>query len=303
VVYALIIFLAVHALLLLALKPALNRLAPDKFHLDFKGPGWLFPLFFFRARSLSLMIRGGEDRDRVYLRADSVSFWVSPLDLLRGRLVLVHLRLIHPFLEYVNRQDSYEKNRLLPSPGRFLIRGGRILNGHIKVSDETRAPRYEIELSKIHVRNGTLDVGVPAQIFFTIEQGKARLGDGHLEVRSGAKSGWLVLEGTLGDITSMQGLPFFGSRFYLELAHKWDMETGKSFVEGQISGSERDRNPVPFDFEVNWSDYKLTMDLGIQRLIENVIHNTRPRGISIKSGVIMGGRGFFELIKKDYGDD
>ncbi|MCE9599457.1 MAG: hypothetical protein K8S54_15960 [Spirochaetia bacterium] len=294
--------LFIQVLLLVVLKPILNRIAPELFTIHFTGPGWIFPLFFFRAKKLSLMIRGGPDRDRVYLHADSVSFWVSPLDLLKGRIVLVHMRLIHPFLEYFNRQDSHEKNRLLPAPGRFLIRGGRILNGRIKVTDETRTPRYELELSKIHVRNGSVDVGVPAQLFFTLGQGTAHLGDGNLEVRSGERSGWLVLSGTLGDITSMRGMPFFGSRFLLEMAHKWEAETGRSVVAGQISGSEQDRNPVPFEFEVNWSDYRLTLDLGLQRLIEQVINSTRPRGISIKSGVLMGSRQFFELIKKDYGD-
>lgn len=293
--------LFIQVLLLLMLKPILNRIAPELFTIHFSGPGWIFPLFFFRAKKLSLMLPGGPDRDRVYLHADSVSFWVSPLELLKGRFVLVHLRLIHPFLEYFNRQDSHEKNRLLPTPGRFLIRGGRILNGRIKVTDETRTPRYELSLSKIHVRNGSVDVGIPAQLLFTLGQGTARLGDGHLEVRSGERSGWLVLNGTLGDITSMQGMPFFGSKFTLELAHKWDGSAERSLVEGQISASEKDRNPVPFEFEVNWSDYRLTLDLGLQRLIEQVINNTRPTGINIKSGVLMGSRQFFELIKKDYG--
>jgi ABC-type multidrug transport system fused ATPase/permease subunit len=99
------------------------------------------------------------------------------------------------------------------------------------------------------VKNGELDVGVPAEVFFTLSQGKASLGDGTLEVRSSKKSGWLVIEGTLGDITSMQGMPFFGSRFYLELAHTRDMETGRTLIEGQISGSPHDRNPAPFEFD------------------------------------------------------
>lgn len=292
----------VHSVLMLLLKPALNRVAPGQFHIDFTGPGWIFPLFYFRARKFSLMLRGGEKRDRVYLEADHVQFWVSPFDLLRGRLVLWRMRLIHPVLEYVNRQDSSEKNKLLPAPGRFLIKRGRIRHGRIKVTDETRTPRYELELSKIAVKNGELDVGIPAEVFFTLSQGKASLGDGTLEVRSSKKSGWLVIEGTLGDITSMQGMPFFGSRFYLELAHTRDMETGRTLIEGQISGSPHDRNPAPFEFEIDWNDYRLTMDLGIQKLIEQVIKNARPQGISIKSGVILSSRRFFDLIKKDYGD-
>ncbi len=294
--------IVVHSILMLLLKPALNRVAPGQFHIDFRGPGWIFPLFYFRARNFSLMLRGGEKRDRVYLEVDLIQFWISPLDLLRGRLVLWRLRLLHPVLEYVNRQDSREKNKYLPAPGRFLIHRGRIMNGRIKVTDETRTPRYEMELKRISVKNGHLDVGVPAQVLFTLAQGKALLGDGTLEVRSSPKSGWLVMEGTLGDITSMKGVPFFGSRFYLELAHTRDAVTGKTLIEGQISGSQHDKNPAPFDFEINWDDYRLTMDLGIQKLIEQVINHARPQGISIKSGVILSSRRFFDLIKKDYGD-
>jgi hypothetical protein len=298
--WAAVIIVCVHTVLMLLLKPLLNRIAPDAFSIQFRGPGWIFPLLYFRARDFQLMIRGSETRDRIFLSCDLVQFWISPIGLLQGKLVIWRLRLIAPFLEYVNRQQSYEKNKLLPAPGRFLVKRGRIRNGRIFVRDETRSPRYQMELDRIDVKNGSLDVGVPISLFFQIQRGRARLGDGLLEVRTRDGSGWLALEGTLGDVTSMQGLPFFGRRFHLELAHTKNGTPGRVLVEGQISGSQTDKNPAPFDFTVDYKDYRMTLDLGIQKLIENVIHTARPSGITLKSGVILSSRRFFGLIKKEY---
>ncbi|MBX7057820.1 MAG: hypothetical protein K1X75_07105 [Leptospirales bacterium] len=303
------------ALLLLAqlllygplLQRLLNRWLAPSFSIGFGGVGFILPLLSFRARNFRMMIQPTLQSDRVYFECQGLRFRISLLHLFFFHLRIVGLRLDRARLEYVNRVDSHQKNRFLPGRHRVEIRGGDVRNGLIIVRDETRTPVYRMELRDLQLHDLNMDVATPVDLLFRTGRGSAQIGSGLIEIgqtRSGG--GFIRLNGvTWGEISSMDGLPFTGWRIALFAHHEGDArgrraEGALSFISPDPARATEGVRPgadaVHFEFPLHWEDYAISMDLGLQRLIGEVLRHGRAPWVS--RGLLLGSRSVFEIVKK-----
>lgn len=298
---------------LLCWSPILRRIINVMFrrqlNVSFKGPGLILPLLRFYAWDLRLLAPGNRERDRIFISVDSLSFWVDPVHLLIGRLRIVGLVMKRPVLQYTNRQHSHEKNRYVPRRNRVEIKNSTIERGMVIVQDETLAPIYRIALRDIMLEGGDMDVGTSIDVFFRSRRGTARLASGFLEIASGHGRGTIRVWGaSWGELTGMGDLPLMRGRLVLEAYHTGGSQ-GRS-VQGILanapprkSDDERNfhihdvRTQMPFEFELDWERYRLTFDLGLMRLIEEVLSGTRAPNV-LRGSVLSGVRGLFELFRK-----
>ncbi len=272
--------------------------------LHFRG-GLALPFFYFYARNFKLILPGGPGRDRVFFEARKLSFWIDPFFLLIGRLRIVNLRLDLAFLDYRNRQESFLKNRILPRRHRVEVKNMMVHRGRVTVSDESRSPVYRLELNNIDLENADWDAGTPVDIFFRAARGSADIGSGRIEIGNSAGTGFIRLWGvTWGELAAVGELPFLGRKLALEAFHSGG-STGRHIhgTLGNFHSSNMDyvyrdglSTPVSFAFDVDWSDYQITLDLGLQKLIGSILQSARSSALS--RPILLGGRGVFEMIKK-----
>jgi len=282
----------------------INRLAKDYFSLHFEGGFRLFSLTF-RARAFSLIFPGSSEKDRVYFECHNARFRIDLVFLFMGRLRIRDIHLEHPFLDYRNRMESYLKNDLLPGRHRIELKNLNIHRGRITVSDETRTPVYRLELKNIQLENADMDVATPVDVFFRAQRGEADIGSGKLEIGTSANIGYIRLRDvTWGEITAVGNAPFMGSRLLLEAFHSGGSE--KRAIQGSVGtlGGQKTnylekgsmRNTIYFSFEADWNEYRITLDLGLQKLIGEILRTASASVLS--TGLVLGGRGVFEILKK-----
>ncbi len=308
------IIIAVAGLLTLQIicaGPILNRILArvlrPYFFLDWRGIGLVLPLLYFSARRVRFMIQGGPDRDRVYFEARSLRCRIDPIFLLLGRVRVVGLRLEEPLLHYFNRQASYQKNRLLPRRHRIELKNLSIKDGFLLILDETMAPAYRLTLRDVVLENADMDAGTPIDVLFRAEKGQARIDSGHLEIGRHGHEGTIRLWGvTWAEIAGLGDMPFMSRRMALYATHTGGSHGRKA--QGLIGTTPAGKpvkeffslsevsTRISFDFAINWEDYALTFDLGIQKLIGEILGSANASGFS--RGVLPGLRTVFELLKK-----
>lgn len=250
------------------------------------------------------MFHGELAHDRVYLGVKRVTFRVDPFFLLIGRLRIIRLDLVEPYLEYVNRMESHRKNVYLPRRHRVEFKNARIQNGRLFVRDDTMTPTYRLEMRDIDVENLDVDVATSVDFLFRTERGEAMLAGGRIEIGTRRDEGYIRLRDvSLPSIASLDRIPFLEGRMSLTVAH-----TGGSsgrHVQGVLGPSaglhDSFRDPheegvFTFEFDIDWDDYRITLDLGIQKLIEQLLANARAGWLG--QGIVLGSRGVFEMFKK-----
>ena len=259
---------------------------------------------WFQARNLKLAFAPDHSTDRFYFESDRVHFAVSPLHLLFGRILLLKVSLGTAYFEYINRIDSHKKNRLLSRRHRFELKDMDVQDGTVTVIDETLPGPYRLTISKIHLESADMDLSTPVDLFFRMERGQALIGSGSIEAGKSRETGFIKIRGiTYGEITSLERVPLMGYGFSLTAYHRGGSDSRE--VEGRLrildsSGTGGEDQGIPYGFLIKWTDYNLTMDLGIQKLIENVLKSARP-GL-MERGLILGSRGVFDLVKKPQGE-
>jgi hypothetical protein len=63
-----------------------------------------------------------------------------------------------------------------------------------------------------------------------------------------------------------------------------------------MGNSTQDDVGIPFQFTINWKEYKLPMDLALQKLIENIFNTLQPT--LIEKGILLIGKEVFDRVKK-----
>ncbi|MCR9143292.1 MAG: hypothetical protein NXI24_13650 [bacterium] len=298
-----------------ALQALLRRIFYRHTSLGFHGI-FFVPLLYFRSGRFRLMFHGESTHDRVYFEAKQVSFRIDPFFLLLGRLRLVNLKLKDPYLEYINRMESHKKNRFLPARHRIELKRAHITGGRLFVRDETMTPVYRLEMTGIELDNMDLDIGTPIDFLFRTERGEAEFASGRIEIGQTRGVGFIRLRDVAWtEIASLEKLPFTG-RLALSVSHTGGSRSRS--VQGQISATaapgaagvpgestasiasikdpHKSLNNVNFQFDIDWNDYGVTLDLGLQRLIGKILDNADAGWLG--QGIVIGGRGVFEILKK-----
>jgi hypothetical protein len=222
-------------------------------------------------------------------------------------LRLVGLRLREPYLEYINRMASHKKNRYLPARHRIELKGTHIQDGRLFVRDETMTPVYRLEMTNIEIENMDLDVGTPIDFLFRSERGEANFASGRIEIGNRQGAGYIRLRDVAWtQIASLDNLPFTG-RLALSVSHAGGSQgrhiqgqltaTGNGSPDGaSLKDPHESLTNVNFAFDIDWNDYRVTLDLGLQRLIGKLLDNADANWLA--QGIVLGGRGVFEILKK-----
>ena len=289
------------------LRLILNRLFRSYVVISFRGLGFIVPFLYFHARDLRILAPGSDKRDRIYFESKHIRLRLEPIFLLLGRLRIMHLRLDHPILDYTTRQESHEKNKILPGRHRVELKNAELQSGQVFIQDETMAQIYKIAILDIQLHNCDMDISTSADLFFRTRRGSAVIGSGKVEIGGTAGKGYIRVRGvSWGDILGMGDTRFLRGGVALEVEHQGGARgrevrgvvaslpassVGDQFVRIDELGTR-----IPFEFEIDWDDFILTFDLGLQRLIQYILNNGKATGIS--SGLLTGIRGVFELIRK-----
>lgn len=252
------------------------------------------------------------DYDRIFLEIKNINFFIDPILLIFGKVRIIKLFMNTPYLEYYNRVDSYKKNKFLPKRHKVEIKNANIFNGRIYVRDETMKPIYRLELKYIHLDNMDMDLGTPVDLLFRTKRGEAHIASGRIEIgQSNNNEGYIRLWGlTWSELTSLENIPLMGQRLALTAHHNGGSNSRQ--INGQIGYSNTPSTSVlqtqdegftnvNFEFDAQWDDYKVTIDLGIQKLIGNILQNAQTNWLN--SGFLMGGLGVFNMIKKSDGQN
>ena len=310
------------------LRKLLSIFFGEKSALHFRASPFLFPPLYFSARDFRFLYRGTVERDRFYIEARRLRFWVNPFFLCFGRLRIHRLYLDKPLLHYFNRQDSYKKKQLLPKIGNFQIKNIGIRNGSLYVEDDTIWPVYRFYMKNIQCQKMSVDLGVPVHMFFQIQKGEAELAGGRLEIRKKGKKGFIRLSQINWErITNLQKLPFAPDKVELR-AHFY--EKNKSFLIYGLAGASmntlekikkldsldfdtaafpkdleglenlgddlRKLGAIKFFFESHPRNYQTTLDLGLQKLLEETLEKAETSWHSM--ALVWSGRRLFKLFKK-----
>lgn len=297
-------------LALLSTPIALSRFLPrmlmrrwPALRLRLSGPGFLSP-FHFRASSLHLEW-DSPGTDRLLLRCGSMHFRVSLLSLLspsspRLRLINVHARDL--YVEYENRIDSFQKTRLLPRRGLVIVEGLHITNGETYLIDHTLPGPYRFRLTDICLQDARFDAATSVQLLFDMRAGHARLGDGTVDVQEHGGEGTVLLKNVNWNavIGVESGFHLPGTAFTLHIQHHVLLHD-RLAVRGNLhllgnNVREASDGGIPFAFVLDLNDYRLTIDLAVQRFVEQMLRHARP-GL-LESGVVLVGREIFERLKK-----
>lgn len=282
-----------------AVLSLLPRILPIQIRM--KGPGFISP-FFFSARDISIVWRG-KGTDHLLLRSAAVRFRISFLQLFLFRICFRSFFLSRPYLEYDNHVDSFKKTKHLPPRKRVIIDSLNIEEGEVALVDYTLPGPYRIRLRHINLDGGRVDLATSADLLFQIRSGSAELGRGMILAHHNGKIGTLSLKNVdWNSIIGMEHLPFLpGTAFSLLLEHHLLSDSrvqvhGTLHLLGQRNENEPEASGVPFSFQIRWEEYRMTMDLGIQKLIEQIFTYARP-GL-VEAGLLFVGKEIFNRFKK-----
>jgi hypothetical protein len=267
-----------------------------------KGPGFLSP-FFFTARDVSFSYKG-EGTDHLLLRCSALRFRISLSQLLLFRLRFRSFSLADPYLEYENHVESFRKTRLLPARHRIQIDSLNIENGEVYVVDYTLPGPYRLRIRNIHLHGGTVDLATSAGLLLQIRRGRAELGGGIILAHRTGRTGTLLLKNVdWNSVIGLEHIPFLpGTEFSLSVRHH-TISDDEVKVQGRLhllgsgdESSEVEMSGIPFAFVIRWDDYRMTMDLGIQKMIDQILTHAKP-GL-IQAGLLYVGKGIFDRFKK-----
>lgn len=283
-----------------ALLSLLPRLLPVQIRM--KGPGFLSP-FYFTARDVSFSYRG-EGTDHFLLQCSSLRFRISLTQLLLFRLRFRSFSLVEPYLEYENHVESFRKTRLLPARRRIQIDSLRIEKGEVFVVDYTLPGPYRLRIRNINVEGGVVDLATSAALLLQIRRGRAELGRGIILAHRTKETGTLLLKNVdWNSVIGMEHIPFLpGTAFSLFVKHRVVSDAlvlvhGSLHLLGSRPGMEAETNSgIPFAFQIRWDDYRMTMDLGIQKLVDQILAHAKP-GL-IEAGLLFVGKEIFDRFKK-----
>lgn len=272
------------------------------FNISFSGIGFISPLYFL-ANNFYIQFNYKNDFDYFELSCKKIRLFINPISLLKKKLIIEKLLMELPYLYYENKYNSYRKIDLLPKFNRVIIKNFKIINGKILTIDYMLPGPYQLYLNEINCIINQFDLAVPISLLFFIQKGVARLEQGTLEIQMNYDSlkptGSIILKNIKW--TSIVGIsvPFIGTSFdlFVYFTHQNQEEVlVKGYLHPLGVGENSKEEGMPFQFFINWSDYRLPIDLGLQKLIEKIFENINPS--LLEKGIVYIGKEFFDRIKK-----
>lgn len=270
--------------------------------IHFEGRGFIHP-FLFEAHNVHVKFEFNHEMDTFDFKCNQISFKIKILPLLIGKVHLKDLYIYKPNLFYENKLNSFLKIKILPHQKRVCIKNLNIIEGEVFVIDYLLPGPYKLKITDITIKNAKMDLATPVNLLFFIEYGEAKIDKGTIKAithyrKDSKPEGSLILKQIKW--TSAMGLeiPLIGTTFDLNVyyTHLNEQET---FIKGYLyltGNKEEQENGIPFEFVINWRDYRLPMDLSLQKLIENIFSTVQPS--LIEKGIFYIGKEVFDRVKK-----
>lgn len=269
--------------------------------MDWKGGGIHFPWMVFGISEFRIFFPGHNQTDIIEITSEKVVGRLSFSNLFLGKIVFRHLDLKKPKGSYINRQPSEEKVEHLPKRGLVLIENANIDGGELYIEDRNMTPIYKILLADIFVKNLNMDSGCPMTFLFQSEYGRCKIGEkGRLFVeKSDPTDGVITLTGaTWTDLAGLKiiPLPILNDRIDLRASFQNFYSQDTVSVKGTLRNSERSDSSAQellthiesqdtkdrassFRLEINWSEYALPFDLALKKLLLEIFHKLKIKGV------------------------
>jgi hypothetical protein len=246
-----------------------------------RSSGLIFPFLFFYAQDLEVKTSGYNKTDIVKVKARRIYFWINPFLLLIGKIRINHFNITGLDIKYLNRIPSAQKIKYMPPEGKIIISSATIRKGIIDIEDRTVFPLYKVKIEDIDLENSRIDLGIPLRLIFASDYAYCKIDSGDILSSCENGEGNLQVQGvTWGKLINLDILPigFLKNKIDLDVSFKHEKNsTTFTGTLGQIN-----RNPdkqeliaepkrLDYKFSINWSDYKLPFDLGLKKMISQLL--------------------------------
>ena len=250
---------------------------------------FFLPGFFFYGKNLHLVLEEAPSLDSANLKMGTVFFWLDPFSLLLGKIRIRNLFLKDFHIFYLNKIPSDKKIHLVPPPHKIKITGN-LENGSFDLEDRSRFPIYRLSLRDILMHEFQLDPGFQLGLFFFAKKGQCKIGSGTLHTHLLSKNhGILRVSGvTIGEFVNLEVLPLLSNNVELatEFKHKEGITEYRGVLGQNFLPEEAEKNPdlpkkrkVGFQFTIDWSEYRLPLDLGVRLLLSQLAKGTNIGGV------------------------
>ena len=284
-----LIFVFIQILLLGPIFTFLINLLLKKYaKIDFNKSFFFLPFFIFFGKDLKISTFDRERLDEVELSIQYLFFFLNPFYLLIFRIRFYLTIFYNLHMKYINKVPSIDKIKLLPPVNLVYFRYSFLLRASMEIEDRSVFPIYKTNITDLNLYNTHFDPSIPFALLFHTRKGHCKLGSGHIRVSQKKEIGSLSLQGvTWGELISLQDLPIGLLNNELNLKADFLNLKKETHITGFLNFEKLDpeqtiagvKKNLPFSFRVNWKDYKLPFDLGLKKVISQMLLGLNYTGI------------------------
>jgi hypothetical protein len=267
-----------------------SKISSHKITFKCKYGFFVLPFFFYFARKLQLKVDKEFGKDEIELDIQKISFWINPFFLLIGKLQIRNLQIKGLKGKYINLIPSKEKINWLPQKGRFLLKNASLQNGELFIEDKVLISQPKILLKNINIYRTSFDLAYPVQLLFFSKSASCNLGSGYVKTELiFPNHGFFKISGlTLGEFLNVGGINLDPlSITVLELHADYKHFPDKTHIRGIFGKKAKmkeanindTKERFAFQFALSWKDYRLPIDMAIQKLILLIFEGTVIKGV------------------------
>lgn len=250
---------------------------------------FFLPLFRFYGKNIHLLVNIGPKFDSANLRIDKLSFSISPVELFKGKVLIKNLFIQKLIGNYTSRIPSKEKIKWLPPDGKVMLKNGNLVDSDLLIKDRTRFPAYNVHLKKLNLQGVNMDLGYPGHILFHTKKGSTEIGSGIVQTELYFPDhGFVKISGvTWGEFMNIESIPIQPLKSTVELHAEFKHKEHVTNFRGVMGRRAKSRGAEPvsdserfgFNFDFNWKENKLTIDLVLRKLIYKIFSGTLVDGV------------------------
>lgn len=273
----------------LGLSHLIRKLTKGKIQFSARIGIFFIPTFRFYGKDIHLLVNLGPKMDSTNLKIQRVSFFISPIELFKRNILIKKLDLFKLEGHYISRIPSKEKTKWLPPDGKVVIQNANLLHSDLIIKDKTRFPVYHIHLKKIDLHDVNMDMGYPGHILFHTKKGYCEIGSGCVQTELYLPDhGFIKISGvTWGEFMNIESIPIQPLRSSVELHAEFKHKGDITNFRGVLGRRAKDRGREPaadserfgFNFDLDWKENKLTIDLVLRKLIYQIFSGTLVDGV------------------------
>lgn len=269
---------------------------------------FILPLFYYQGSDIHFQIKREFGIDEMDFEIKKLSFWINPFLLFLGKLEIRRAKIKGFKGKYVSRIPPKDKIKWLPPSGRVFLKNSSLENGELLIEDKVVISQTKILLRDINIYKTSFDLAYPVHLFFFTKNASCNLGSGFIKTELiFPNHGFLKVSGiTWGEFINIGGMTLQPLVATVELHADYKHLPGKTDIRGIFGKKAKlkeeninDTNErFAFQFSMNWKDYRLPVDMALQKIIMLIFEGTIIGGV-VHTAVDIIRNSIMSMIRKD----